>query len=146
LVGKENFQLRSIILESILDLLNANGVSCCVITSLVSVYVVPQQMKAFVEFQADEFLYVVFNQFSMLGGSQICAMGIDEMLQSRCEICCDVLKSLGCEYFTALSDQGVSMMKPMSTRVILEREPAQFRILASLVRPVVGVPYEAWEG
>jgi hypothetical protein len=88
---------------------------------------------------------VVFNQFSVLDGSQICAMGIDKMLQSRCEICCGILKSLGRKDFTALSDQGVSMIKPMSTRVILEREPAQFRIIASLVRPVVGVPDEAWE-
>lgn len=38
------------------------------------------------------------------------------------------------------------MMKPMGTRVILEREPAQFRMLASLVLSVVDVLDKAREG
>lgn len=73
-------------------------------------------------------------------------MGIDKMLQSKCEFCCNISKGLRGKDLTALSDQGVGMMKPMGARVILEREPAQFRMLASLVLSVVDVLDKARKG
>lgn len=73
-------------------------------------------------------------------------MGIDKMLHSKYKFCCNILKGLGGKDLTALSDQGVSMMKPMGTCVILEREPAQFRMMVSVVVSVVGILDKARKG